>query len=236
MLKDRQKSILDAVIQEHIRTARPVASRELTRGFRLGIGPATIRNEMLSLDRLGYLEQPHTSAGRIPTDKGYRFFVDNIAAESMLDQQERKLFDHIFAIEEEDEFMRELGKAVSHLAKTFTAIGTFDDNIFYETGFSEVLGEPEFQEAERIKTFGRLADLLDEEIHNFIRDFETLEEKIYIGEENPLREAHSCAMIFCPWKHSAGFSGFMAMLAPKRTDYAKHKALIRRLKNPPYER
>ena len=88
MLKERQKSILNAAIREYIHTARPVASRDLVRKFQLGVSPATVRNEMLSLNELGYLEQPHTSAGRIPTDQGYRFFVDNLAEDLTLGAKE----------------------------------------------------------------------------------------------------------------------------------------------------
>ena len=78
MLDDRKAAILRAVVQEYIHTAQPVGSAHLARTGNLGVSSATVRNEMAVLERDGYLAHPHTSAGRIPTDKGYRFFVDTI--------------------------------------------------------------------------------------------------------------------------------------------------------------
>jgi heat-inducible transcriptional repressor len=80
MLDDRKAAILRAVVQEYIHTGLPVGSAHLARTASLGVSPATVRNEMAALERDGFLAHPHTSAGRIPTDKGYRFFVDNIGA------------------------------------------------------------------------------------------------------------------------------------------------------------
>jgi heat-inducible transcriptional repressor len=79
MLDERKAAILRAVVEEYIATAEPVGSSTVARASELAVSPATIRNEMAGLERDGYLTHPHTSAGRIPTDKGYRFFVDNIA-------------------------------------------------------------------------------------------------------------------------------------------------------------
>jgi heat-inducible transcriptional repressor len=75
-LDERKNSILHAIIQEHIITASPVGSRTIAKKYDLGVSSATIRNEMADLEELGYLEQPHTSAGRVPSDKGYRYYVD----------------------------------------------------------------------------------------------------------------------------------------------------------------
>ena len=81
MIDERKWQILEAIIREYIMTAEPVGSRTLTRRYDLGVSAATIRNEMADLEDLGYLEQPHTSSGRIPSDKGYRSFVDSILKE-----------------------------------------------------------------------------------------------------------------------------------------------------------
>lgn len=74
----RKRNILKAIIHEHILTAEPVGSRTLAKSYKLGVSSATIRNEMSDLEELGYIEQPYTSAGRIPSDKAYRFYVDNL--------------------------------------------------------------------------------------------------------------------------------------------------------------
>lgn len=227
MLKERQKFILDAVINEHIRTARPVASRELMREFNLGMSPATIRNEMLQLDDLGYLEQPHTSAGRTPTDRGYRFFVDNLLGDFTLSSAEKGLIDQVFQTEAEDEFVREFSRILSRVSETFAAVGTIEENIFYESGLSEILDEPEFHNREYTRSFGHFVDYLDEEIKNSIS--ELTEGQIFIGRENPLKSARNYSMIFSTWTHPRGFHGYFTLVGPKRTKYHRHKAILRNI-------
>lgn len=79
----RKKEILRAVIREHILTAEPIGSRTLAKNYDLGVSSATIRNEMADLEDMGYLEQPHTSAGRIPSDRGYRYYVDVLMEQNL---------------------------------------------------------------------------------------------------------------------------------------------------------
>lgn len=76
LLNERKISVLHAIIDDYIRSAEPVGSRTIARRYNLGVSPATIRNEMADLEETGYIIQPHISAGRIPSDKGYRFYVD----------------------------------------------------------------------------------------------------------------------------------------------------------------
>jgi heat-inducible transcriptional repressor len=87
MLDERKTAILSAVVQEYITTALPVGSTHIADAPGIRVSPATIRNEMAVLEQEGYLVQPHTSAGRVPTDKGYRFFVDHLTSPKRLDQQ-----------------------------------------------------------------------------------------------------------------------------------------------------
>jgi heat-inducible transcriptional repressor len=90
MLDDRKAAILRAVVAEYIETAQPVGSQHVAGHAGLAVSPATVRNEMVLLEREGYLAQPHTSAGRVPTDKGYRFFVDHLTAPGPLDPARRQ--------------------------------------------------------------------------------------------------------------------------------------------------
>ena len=90
MLDDRKAAILRAIVAEYIETAQPVGSGHVARQPGLAVSPATVRNEMAVLEREGYLAQPHTSAGRIPTDKGYRFFVDHLTEPGPLDPAKRQ--------------------------------------------------------------------------------------------------------------------------------------------------
>jgi heat-inducible transcriptional repressor len=97
MLDDRKASILRAVVREYIETAQPVGSARVARTGSLGVSSATVRNDMAALEREGYLAQPHTSAGRIPTDRGYRFFVDQLAAPGALPAIQRQQVKDFFA-------------------------------------------------------------------------------------------------------------------------------------------
>jgi heat-inducible transcriptional repressor len=95
-LEERKARVLRAVVQDYIRTAEPVGSGTIVRRYRLGVSPATVRNEMASLEDLGYLVQPHTSAGRIPTDSGYRFYVDALPTRITLSEANRQAISEFF--------------------------------------------------------------------------------------------------------------------------------------------
>ncbi len=225
-LHERQQSILEALIAEHVRTARPVASQELVRRFRLGVSPATIRNEMQELDRLGYLVQPHTSAGRVPTDRGYRYFVDHLLEDEPLSGRDAETIGDLFAIGDAHEFIREFSRAASRLAETFAAAGTEDG--FYETGFSEVLAAPEFSDAGEVRRFGKFVDELDGALRRLLGRVE--DDEFFIGEENPLREARSYTMTVAHWSHPRGYRGFITMVGPRRANYRKQAALIKAMR------
>ena len=95
-LNEREKNILRYIIQQFILTASPVGSRNITKRYDLGISPATVRNIMSDLEESGFIDHPHTSAGRIPTDKGYRFYVDSLMNVQMIDHNEKNLIDREF--------------------------------------------------------------------------------------------------------------------------------------------
>ena len=97
MLDDRKAAVLRAVVREYIETAQPVGSTHVARTTELGVSPATVRNEMAALEREGYLTQPHTSAGRVPTDQGYRFFVDQLTGPGALPAAQRQQVREFFA-------------------------------------------------------------------------------------------------------------------------------------------
>lgn len=111
-LDQRKKQILYAVIKTYLETGEPVGSRTLSKYESLGVSPATIRNEMADLEELGYLMQPHTSAGRIPSDKGYRFYVDQMLAEEKKEVDEMKEI----LIEKADKMEKMLKQVASTLA------------------------------------------------------------------------------------------------------------------------
>ena len=97
MADDRRLKVLSAIVTDYVRTREPVGSRALVERYRLGVSPATIRNDMAALEDEGYIHQPHTSAGRVPTEKGYRLFVDEVARIKPLSAPERRAITALLA-------------------------------------------------------------------------------------------------------------------------------------------
>ena len=95
-LADRQRELLAAVVQEYIATAEPVASGQLVRRYHLDVSSATVRNELAALEELGLLTHPHTSAGRVPTDLGYRYFIESLMPRPALRPEEQLTVSHQF--------------------------------------------------------------------------------------------------------------------------------------------
>ena len=122
MLDDRKIKILAAVIHDYIATAEPIGSRTIARKYRIGISPATIRNEMADLEEMGYLSQPHTSAGRVPSHKGYRFYVDFLMPVKKLSDNEQALIRRIFnkRVNELERLVKEAARVISKLTSYTT--------------------------------------------------------------------------------------------------------------------
>lgn len=118
-LSERKKLILRAVVENYIQTAEPVGSKAIVESAGLKVSSATIRNEMAELENLGYLEQPHTSAGRIPSPKGYRLYVNELMEQHRLSIQETERINEALHLKmrQMDQVMSEAGKIVSQLTK-----------------------------------------------------------------------------------------------------------------------
>jgi len=115
VIDDRKNKVLQAIVEDYVATAEPVGSRTIARKYNLGVSPATIRNEMSDLEDMGYLEQPHTSAGRIPSDRGYRYYVDCLMPEYSMSRAERERISQTFKrkIREIDVLVRETARLLS---------------------------------------------------------------------------------------------------------------------------
>jgi len=115
MLDERKNRVLQAIVEDYVATAEPVGSRTIARKYSLGVSPATIRNEMADLEQMGYLEQPHTSAGRIPSDRGYRYYVDCLMEAQQVDPSEEELIRRTFErkVREVDTLIRETARILS---------------------------------------------------------------------------------------------------------------------------
>jgi heat-inducible transcriptional repressor len=118
-ISERKQKILHAVVTDYIQTAEPVGSRTISRRYRMDLSAATIRNEMADLEEMGYLSQPHTSAGRIPSQSGYRFYVDYLMNQAELTVQEeeyiRRLFLQLEKMREIDQIIQQTARILSQL-------------------------------------------------------------------------------------------------------------------------
>ena len=128
-LNERKLKILQAIINNYLDTAEPVGSRTISKNYDLGISPATIRNEMSDLEELGFIVQPHTSAGRIPSDKGYRLYVDLLM---QMQKQEMKKIAYI------EELMKSAGR-IENLLKNIIKL------LAKETNYATIVSTPQYQ-------------------------------------------------------------------------------------------
>ncbi len=117
-LNERSRRILEAIVEDYIGTAEPIGSRAVTRRHQLGLSPATVRNVMADLEEMGYIVSPHTSAGRVPTDKGYRFYVDTLLQVGQLDPQQKSRIEQYYRLDglRVEERLREAGKVLSAIS------------------------------------------------------------------------------------------------------------------------
>ena len=141
-LTQRQVEILKALIEEYIATAEPVGSETLEKKYSLSASPATIRNEMAELEREGYIAQPHTSAGRIPTEKGYKFYLENYVAEGRIGDREKK---EIRKVLNQDPVELSVKAAARKLAEfsNNAVIAAFSENNIYYSGLAHLLSQPQ---------------------------------------------------------------------------------------------
>jgi heat-inducible transcriptional repressor len=144
-LTARQTQILKALIEEYIDIADPVGSDALEKKYSLGVSPATIRNEMVSLTKMGYLRQPHTSAGRLPTPKAMKFYIDQL-----MDEKQMSLTDEVKAKEEVwdkrnniEDLLKEATQSLAQRTQSL-AIATFDEGKIWHSGYVHVFSNPEF--------------------------------------------------------------------------------------------
>ena len=124
-LGERKRSILKAIISDYIQTGEPIGSRTISKKCNIGLSSATIRNEMADLEELGFLEQPHTSAGRIPSDKGYRYYVDQLMEINYPSDQETRIIKNILelaTLNEIDKIIQRTTKLLSDITKYTTAV------------------------------------------------------------------------------------------------------------------
>ena len=230
MLTERQKKILSVVVKEYTQTAVPVGSKVLAGKYKFALSSATIRSEMNELEEKGYLHQPHISAGRIPTDKGYRYFVEKIMPDKELSKQEqKKLQAELLKMQAKNtRLTRTTAKLLSGLSGNLAISGVKHE--FDDFGMKELLDEPEFREMDDLCRLAETLDYIDEKFDILVKNLRDNEVKIFIGKENPIKEISNCSMMVTPYKTKSGEKGILAIIGPKRMKYAKNKSLIEYMK------
>lgn len=230
-MEKRHQKILAAVIEEYTSSAVPVGSKILEDKYDLEVSSATIRGDMVELTEKGYLHQPHISAGRIPTDKGYRYFVEKIMVDQKLSlNDQKKLQAEVLKLKAQNKrISRTAAKLLSSFSGSLAISGS--EKEFFDFGIKELLENPEFQNVDEFCRIAEALDYIDENIDTILSKMKDGETKIFIGKENPIKEISNCSMVVSPYTTKTGERGVLAIVGPKRMKYAKNKSLLDYVRN-----
>lgn len=225
-MTERQRQILAAIIEQHAEIAAPVGSVMLAKLF--GVSSATIRSEMARLEEMGLIEQPHTSAGRIPTDAGYRFYVNSlneahIQHPQLLDRSARAIEARV--ANHADRADRAIRSAVDSLVELTQNLGiaTIGDEL-YMSGIGNLFSHPEFMHGSHAQSVARLLDNLEP----WLREAAPNEPlNVYIGSENPVGKASGASLIISRFRSPYSDQSYIGVLGPTRQSYDKVMRLVR---------
>lgn len=229
-ITDRQREILFAIIEEYAEVAAPVGSVTLAKLF--NVSSATIRAEMAKLENLGLIEQPHTSAGRIPTDAGYRYYVNTLAenpektakkVEKSLDRGNRVLEVRVQSQSRADHAIR---GAVDSLVELTGNLGlaTIGDQL-YLAGISRLFTQPEFVDARRVQAVAKLLDNLEPWLREAAPGKPL---NIFIGHENPIGGTSEVSLVISKFRSPFSDNSYIGVLGPTRQNYGRVMWLVSR--------
>lgn len=226
-IDSRKEAILEAVVREFSETGVPVGSLTLVKKYALPFSSATIRAEMSELERMGYLSQPHTSAGRVPTEKGYRYYVNLISDEAQLmERSEIVVKKRLESFQ--DRFEKKLEAAsqiLSELTNNMGFAGFLNDIHFY--GLSNLFSYPELLDYQHITKAAEIVDNLDLLLRELPRNFGT---RIYIGSEIPIGKSAGCSMIVTEFHDPLENIGYLGVIGPLRMSYQRSLSAINEVK------
>lgn len=228
MLSDRRQRVLAALIEEYVHNALPVGSRTLVENYQLGVSSATVRNELSALEEEGYITQPHTSAGRVPTDFGYRSFVDDLFASELSDAQlsDENLREQVAHARrqaaEVDRLLQETTAALARLTECLSIVvppHTLSLNIGQMSGLSTLLQQPEFARPQALLPV--VETLEDETVLMEIMDATEghSSEVVRIGHENENERLRGVSVVASQYGFGPA-TGVIAVIGPTRMDYA----------------
>jgi heat-inducible transcriptional repressor len=222
-MTSRQEEILRAIIEQYAEVASPVGSSLLAKVF--AVSSATIRADMAELERLGYIHQPHTSSGRVPTDKGYRFYVNQLANDAPMRQEnraEKALTSRVHGGGEPEQAIR---NAVDTLVEVTHNLGIATiGNQLYMAGLSNLFGQPEFINGSQVRQVAQLLDNLEPWLYEAAPN-EPL--SVYIGQENPIGRSAGCSLIISRFRSPYSDRSYIGVLGPTRQSYREVMQLVR---------
>lgn len=223
----RQERILQAIVEQYAEVAAPVGSSLLAKVF--DVSSATIRSEMAELERLGYITHPHTSAGRIPTDKGYRYYVNQLADETKLpkssieNRAERALAARVSVAGVPELAIRNAVDTLVELTHNL-GLATIGDQL-YMSGLSNLFGQPEFMHPGQVQEVARLLDNLQPWLYEAAPN-EPL--SVYIGRENPIGRSAGASLIISRFRSPFSDRSYIGVLGPTRQSYRDVMSLVGR--------
>jgi transcriptional regulator of heat shock response len=237
-LDERKKRILGAIVRDYLHTAEPVGSRSIWRNYMPDLSPATIRNEMADLEAMGLIVQPHTSAGRIPSDLGYRYYVDHLMKSRQLTIKEEEVIQEGLGSIHNDveDALHQTLKILSHLLEYASLVATLNNKTrVYSSGFSNMLKQPEFSDMNFTR---QLMHTMEEEdlMAEMVKEYTTDKGiTIRIGTENSFKEVKNCSVVMSSYEMKNAASGGIGVIGPTRMSYSRVASILenisRRLDN-----
>ncbi len=224
-LSARQHKILQAIVEQYAEVASPVGSSLLAKAF--GVSSATVRAEMAELERQDLIQQPHTSAGRVPTDKGYRYYVNNLS-ESLNEtaterRAERALTARVGKAGLPDRTIRNAVDTLVELTHNL-GLATIGDQL-YMSGLSNLFGQPEFMHSQQVREVASLLDNLEPWLREAAPNQPL---NVYIGSENPVGAGAGCSLIVSKFHSPYSDRSYIGVLGPTRQSYRDVMLLVRR--------
>lgn len=224
-MTERQEQILKAIVEQYAEVASPVGSSLLAKVF--AVSSATIRAEMAELERLGFITQPHTSAGRIPTDKGYRYYVNNVLEDQVTAPERRGGGERALTARVQDGGLpeRTIRNAVDTLVELTHNLGLATiGNQLYMSGLSNLFGQPEFMQANQVRQVARLLDNLEPWLREAAPNQPL---SVYIGSENTIGRSAGCSLIISRFHSPYSDQSYIGVLGPTRQKYQDVMQLVR---------
>ena len=213
-MEDHLQEILAHVVEQAVQTGEPVGSQNLVDHYGLDVSSATVRNYFMALEELGMIMQPHTSSGRLPSELGYRFYVENILKPRPLSRKEaNELMQTVSGVENDEQRLKVCAKAVAELSQNAVVVGVGDMDSYY-TGLTNLFSQQEFRDWNRVVSMSDVLDRLDEVLIR-LRTARFDQPTTLIGSACPFGPMCGAVMV------NVGDSAVLSILGPMRMDYGQ---------------